>query len=205
MPLGASAVGTTTPAALFTSPAVMFWNIFLLCAIVLGIVAFIGFAVWFHHWTDVRFAVTQYEKSPSVLTDGEKAFYPVLVEAVTDRNVVFPKVRLADVVHLRAKPRSNSSYWEAFNRISQRHVDFVIADAKSLQTVLIVELDDKTHLNPKQAKKDAFLNSILQGAGIPIARVKASRSYNAPDLAVELRLAWQSVRTDKNALTKVAS
>lgn len=177
---------------------------FLLCGIAIGILVFLGFAYWFHHGTEVRLAGTQYEKYESVMTDGEKAFYKVLIEAVTDRNVVFPKVRLADVIHLRSKPRSHSSYWEAFNRISQRHVDFVIADAQSLQTILVVELDDKTHLHPRQVKKDAFLNSVLQNCGIPIARIKAASHYHAPDLAVDLRLAWQSLRNDKTPAKKSA-
>lgn len=44
------------------------------------------------------------------------------------------------------------NYYNYFNKINQKSVDFVLADKQTLETIKIIELDDRTH-NWKYRKK----------------------------------------------------
>ena len=100
-----------------------------------------------------------------LLSRGEGAFYRVLMQAVGGKYVVMAKVRLADVVDARANGRT---WGNAFNRISRKHVDFVLLDARELTIRLVVELDDRSHRLSKRRERDAFVDEVLAEAGLAV-------------------------------------
>lgn len=83
------------------------------------------------------------------------------------------KVRLQDLFFVR-QPHKNLN---ARNLIAQKHVDFVICDAGSMQPVLGIELDDASHKKAKAVERDRFVERVFGAAELPLMRVKAARGY----------------------------
>jgi Protein of unknown function (DUF2726) len=147
----------------------------LLAAVVLAIVI----AVWLV--MRKRRPSLPYVKRPSLLTPAELRFYRVLLRAVPAGLVVFVKVRLIDLVNVPDKA------WREYGApASGMHLDFVLADAATLEVVLVIELDDKSHLGTEAQKRDKFKNAALGAAGVPILRVRAAGRYDEGDLRANI-------------------
>jgi very-short-patch-repair endonuclease len=123
-----------------------------------------------------------YECRESLLSRGEFAFYRVLRQAVTARQGISMKTRLADVV------RCQPELWDTVHgrRLSQKHVDFVIYDRFTAAIVAVVELDDQSHNVPDRRDRDAFVDRVLVALGVAIFRVRAASSYNIDALRLQL-------------------
>jgi len=85
-----------------------------------------------------------YESRGELFTPAERSFYGVLQQALGGDYVIFGKVRLGDVIH-PAKEMGRSGYMTALNKITSKHLDFVICRTGDLSLVAAVELDDKSH------------------------------------------------------------
>lgn len=117
-----------------------------------------------------------------LLSPAERSFLGVLDQAVSDDCRIFAKVRLADLIEVEAgvpaKVRRN-----AFNRISQKHIDFCVCRRSDLAVLYLVELDDSSHKRKSRASRDRFVDQALQVAGVPILRFQARRTYLAGEIA----------------------
>lgn len=93
------------------------------------------------------------------LTATEKEFYQKLLKAVEKFNVnVQAQINLASVIQ-----KNNNSYRnELF-----RNVDFGIFD-EDYNVILLIELNDRTHLQNSRRTRDNKVNEICNIAGIPI-------------------------------------
>ena len=100
--------------------------------------------------------VMPYKVRRALLSPAELSFYHVLYKLVKNRVVILSKIRLADVFYVE-NMRSNYSY---FGRISQKHVDFVLCDPKTMKPICAIELDDKSH-NSRQ-KRDQFVDDVFK-------------------------------------------
>lgn len=116
------------------------------------------------------------------LSPTERAFYGVLCSATGSRGVVCPKVRLADVFVV-APPRRHRT---AFNRIAQKHVDFLICDPGTMRPLLGVELDDASHARMDRQTRDAFVEEVFRGAGLTLLRLPVQRGYNLQELSARI-------------------
>ena len=130
----------------------------------------------------VEFPFTSCE---TICTPAERAFLGVLELALPEGYRVFAKVRLADLVKVRGglKPSARQA---AFNRISRKHVDFVLCRADGLSIVGAVELDDGSHARSDRLDRDLFLDKALEAAGIPLMRFRAGHSYTVEALKQEI-------------------
>ena len=131
-----------------------------------------------------------YVSAESLFSKNEQAFLRVLKQAAGD-HLVFGKVRVADVVQVR-KGLSKSEWQRAFNRISQKHVDFVLCHPHDLSVWCAVELDDASHKRAERRERDATLEKIFAAAEIPLVRVQSQRTYNVTE--IRALLAAQMVR-----------
>jgi very-short-patch-repair endonuclease len=122
-----------------------------------------------------------YQGVEGVLTPAEWQFYQVLRLAVGDDVLIWPKVRLADLVKVRGglEPSQRA---KAQNKINSKHVDFVIADPESGRVFGVIELDDSSHQRSKNQLRDAFVERVYGAAGIPIERVACKRQYTPEEL-----------------------
>lgn len=113
--------------------------------------------------------------STSLLVNGsEKAAWHTLKQVFAEPYVICPKVRLEDIVHV--KSLSEKEIFKARNRIKSRHVDFLVVDNK-WTPVLAVEVDGSSHWDASRVQRDVFVNSVLHGAGIPVAHLKVGQDW----------------------------
>jgi very-short-patch-repair endonuclease len=129
----------------------------------------------------------KYRKKPLV-SEGELAFLKVLMDAANDEQLVFAKVRVADIV-TPARGMNKSEWQKAFNRISSKHVDFLLCRRDSFEVLAAIELDDKSHGRRQTQDRDAFLNQALAGAGMPLIRFRAKAAYDVVTVRHELNVA----------------
>lgn len=104
----------------------------------------------------------------NILTKNEYSFYMKLRSRINKDLLVFPKVRMEDIVNVN-KNFDNSNKTRHRNYIKSRHLDFVIAD-KNLQILCAVELDDSSHFSKEAKVTDKLKNDILKDAQIPLLR-----------------------------------
>ena len=122
---------------------------------------------------------------------AERSLYEILCR-LTPEHTVFAKVRLADLVRVQVSGRE---FWQRFDSIKAKHVDFVVCD-EALAPVVAVELDDASHDEADRLARDQFVDSVLQSAALPIVHVRAKRGYVIDEirqlLAPHLRLSAPS-------------
>ncbi|EZK10146.1 hypothetical protein AB39_5110 [Escherichia coli 1-176-05_S1_C2] len=81
-----------------------------------------------------------------------------------------PQVRVADIVRVAPDRKSGSrEWWQLFRLVSQWHCDVVITD-RAGRIIAAVELDDRSHQEPKRQRRDLLLEEVLKQAGIPLLR-----------------------------------
>ncbi|MFN3762262.1 MAG: DUF2726 domain-containing protein, partial [Anaerolineae bacterium] len=98
------------------------------------------------------------------------------------RFVVQSKVRLADIFFV---PRSSENV-AYFNKIAQRHLDFLVCDAVTMRPLLGIELDDTTHQRGRRQERDEFVAKVFQAAGFPLLRFPVQREYNPKEIAAQI-------------------
>jgi hypothetical protein len=127
-----------------------------------------------------------YQAQPALFTPGEQFFLGILLQAVDPAVVlVFGKVRLADVI--MPKPELDAAEKRrAFNKISAKHVDFVLCKRSDLSVLGIIELDDLSHQRADRQARDEFVDNALAAAGIPILHIKMRKRYSVSALKIQL-------------------
>lgn len=130
-------------------------------------------------------ATHPYFSRGALLTQGELAFYRRLRTAVGRRYHISMKVRLADVIDCRAGPGQTEHGW----RIAQKHLDFVLLNPGTTEIVLAIELNDRSHLQPKRRQRDTFVNDALHAAGVPLLTFTTSHDYCPSDIAGDIKAA----------------
>lgn len=125
---------------------------------------------------------TFYKKN-ELLTPAEKDFFKILIQAAS-AYYIFPKVRMADFIKVEAL--TPQEWGKAFSKIKAKHIDFLLADKSTLEPVLAIELDDKTHQRPDRQQRDVFVDQTLTKIGLPILRIKTAPYYNQHDLETKI-------------------
>lgn len=106
-----------------------------------------------------------------ILTTAEFKFFLVLQNICQNKLYIIPKMGLWALVD----HRDNVTAW---NKISRKHLDFTLCHPRTMKPVLVIELDDSSHRNPKQQRRDAEKDAILAQAGVPVLRVPVARQYD---------------------------
>ena len=114
------------------------------------------------------------------LSPAEAVFYGVLVPAAGQQFTVFVKIRLADVLFV-TRPNENAA---ARNRISSRHVDFLLCDVQTLKPVLGSNL--MTAATGKTNKEGYLRRGRIRGGVLPLLRVPVQRAYDPQHLAEKI-------------------
>jgi Protein of unknown function (DUF2726) len=137
--------------------------------------------------------IMPYSRRP-VLTAAELKFYRVLLLIRPQGLVLLAKVRLLDLVQVR-----NGDWTIHGAPASGKHVDFVFADSQAMDTVLLLELDDRSHLRADRQRRDEFVDGVLTAAGIPGLRVPAAWRYDQRSLRASTRGGFSGRRRDSAA------
>ncbi len=110
----------------------------------------------------------RFSRKASILTKPEAMLYRSLVRAVEDRYQVMAKVRLWDFIWLENYPAERR---HVLGNLSCRHVDFLLCEPNTLKPLLVIELDDHSHLKPEAQAADRFKDAVFAGAGLPLLRL----------------------------------
>jgi len=135
-----------------------------------------------------------YVAKESPFTAAEARFLRVLDDALGEEYRVFAKVRLADLLDVHGE--RGAAWLRAFNQISAKHIDFVVCRRETLEMVVAVELDDRSHNAPERQRRDAFVDRVFATAELPLVRIPVRRAY-LPD---EIRAMVLGVGTDRGTI-----
>jgi len=100
------------------------------------------------------------------MTDMEKKYFKQLVAQYGHNYYVFPQINIDKIV----EPVGSNAYWGR-NKINRKTVDYVIADKESLETLMVIELDDYTHRWESRQKRDEFVNKLFADFEVRLERV----------------------------------
>lgn len=145
----------------------------------------------------------RYRTRRALLTDGERAFFPVLESVLPDLAAhsgrpalrINYKPRLADLIEPDCRGGRGTPYMSWLGSIKSKHTDAVLIDAESYAPLCVIELDDKSHATARARKSDAVKDAALASAGLPIVRFKARHAYNPREIATPLAEALKTPRT----------
>jgi hypothetical protein len=87
--------------------------------------------------------VYPYHLRDDFVSKAEHNFYMVVRSIVPENVVLLAKVSLGDLFYVKSS--DNSEYRTYTNKIDRKHVDFLLCDAKTMQPIAGIELDDKSH------------------------------------------------------------
>jgi hypothetical protein len=120
-----------------------------------------------------------YRVRDDFLSPAESSFYRVLLLVCGEQYRVFPKVRLVDILFVQ----KGVEKWQSHhNRISNRHVDFLLCHPQTLRPALAVELDDSSHNRSDRKERDAFFDQAFKAAVLPMLHVPAKNTYDVQQL-----------------------
>ena len=122
---------------------------------------------------------TPYVKRQKLVTKTELRFYHELRRAVDDDWEIFAMVRIADILRVPTGMK-NRRKW--LNKILAKHIDFVLCDQDNLEILAGIELDDRSHDRADRQKRDRFVNSAFEDAGIPLLRIPTQSSYDTREI-----------------------
>lgn len=111
------------------------------------------------------------------LTANEKAFLQALDQALGKDFRVFAQVRLADLVEVENRG-SEAQRRAALNKVFAKSIDFVICEARTVEPVAAIELDDRTHALPHRRERDRLVDAVFAEIGVPLLRARARRFYS---------------------------
>jgi predicted RNA-binding Zn-ribbon protein involved in translation (DUF1610 family) len=128
--------------------------------------------------------ILPYKTRDDFLSSAEKSFYLTLKTFINEKAVICPKVSLKDIffVSKSADNGVGKNYMKYFGYISQKHVDFLLCDPKSMKPLCGIELDDSSHAKEKRIARDEFVDRVYANAGLPLVHIPLKQGYSVDDL-----------------------
>ncbi len=122
-----------------------------------------------------------YDKIGNLFTAAERSLFGILKQVAGGDIEVFGKVRVADVI--APQKGSTKTYWQqAFNKISNKHFDFVLCNKTDITVICAIELNDSTHKLTSRSARDTFLSNACHSANLPLIQIPAKKSYNVSEI-----------------------
>lgn len=111
-------------------------------------------------------------KKKLLLTKNEWVFYKKLKPVCDKYDLhILSKIRFADLVEVKDSVDKKERI-KYFNRISRKHIDFVLCKPENLQVVALIELDDKSHDNTNRAERDSFVDKVCAVSGYKMVHIR---------------------------------
>lgn len=107
-----------------------------------------------------------------------------LESAVGGQYLICPQLPIWTFVAARSVKGGRGAFT---NQINLKRVDFVLVDRHSFSPIVVIELDDRSHLDKRGQHRDAFVGAVLERAGLPLIQIPASQTYDVN--AIRRRLA----------------
>ena len=126
-----------------------------------------------------------YHLRKDFVTKAEHNFYMVIRSIIPETVEVLAKVSLGDLFYV--KSNDPSEFRTLTNKIDRKHVDFLLCDAKTMQPIAGIELDDKSHNRDDRQLRDEFVEKVYHAAKLPLVRFPAKFSYSTNELSMALK------------------
>ncbi len=116
--------------------------------------------------------ISPYTINNFLLTSHEADFYKDLKPIADKYNlIILCKMRMADI--LTVKPHiKNQQFYYWFQKISQKHIDFVLCN-KSFIPAVFIEIDDYTHNRADRQESDNFKNNVFKDTHLKLLRFRS--------------------------------
>lgn len=98
--------------------------------------------------------------SKKLMTECETKFYQKLIKLYSEKYVVQAQIPLNAVVN----KDNRQKYASELNRM----IDFALFDMKTTEPLILIELNDKSHLENNRKYRDIRVKEICENAGIPL-------------------------------------
>ena len=121
--------------------------------------------------------MSRYTPRTRFFSQTEGAFYWALRKAVAHRYLIFAKVRLLDICNV-----APGYAYTPMNKISSKHVDFLLCEPQSFEPFAAIEVDGSSHERPDRMERDEFVNAFFERIGVPLLRIPAKRWFEADDI-----------------------
>lgn len=119
-----------------------------------------------------------YIKCESLFVNAaEQTLYSILYQKLTPRYHVFSKVRLEDIIGVRAEKLPAKVVWSLRGRVKSRHVDFLITTPQG-RPLMVIELDGSSHLSRAAMRPDCLKNGLAHAVGLPLKRVQVGHNFH---------------------------
>jgi hypothetical protein len=122
-------------------------------------------------------SLSSYQKKERVMNESEQALFINLQKALGDAYIVLSKVRIEDFVDVDKKNISNNSHWGLRGKIKSRHVDFLVCNHATTKPLLAIELDGKSHNDPRRKNRDQFVDELYDAIGLPIEHIQVGGNF----------------------------
>ncbi|MGC9350450.1 MAG: DUF2726 domain-containing protein [Sulfurovum sp.] len=126
-----------------------------------------------------------YEKV-ALFTPAEKKFLNVLEQALGDEFRIYGKVRIADTI-LPKKGLSRKSWNRHFFQISSKHFDYVLCDKRSMDTLCVIELNDRSHQRRERIKRDQLVEKACRSANLPLVWIAVQKNYDKREIHHQIK------------------
>lgn len=130
--------------------------------------------------------ISPYVQKQYFMTNAEKDFFLLLGQIIGDRYYIFSQV---SVNSLLTVDRQGKDFIHYLNKMRQKSVDFVLVEKNTMRTLLIIELDDRSHLKPERMARDQFLDETFAAADLKLLRVQNQRHYDFDALRYQINAA----------------
>lgn len=121
----------------------------------------------------------RYRARRSVMTRREEWFFRVLQDALGRDYLIFPQIHISSLLDERIK---GQNWAAARGQTNSKSVDYVVADAGTLDVLCAVELDDATHDREDRRERDRQVEEMFAGAGMPLVRFRDAEELTAGDV-----------------------
>jgi hypothetical protein len=130
-------------------------------------------------------AIRLFAARKAVLSPAERSFLGVLEQVLPEDVGLLVKIRLGDVFVTR-QGLAASDRAAAWNRINQKHVDFLLVRNTDLAPIAGIELDDSSHEEDSRKRRDEFVDGVFKSCNIPLLHVPAQAAYNPNELKAKI-------------------
>ena len=113
----------------------------------------------------------------TIVTPTEKKFKEHLRQHLPAIIEIHCKTGLIDILHPEIKKKLNNT-WK-YKKYYMMHVDFTLVLSETQEIILVIELDDKSHISEKAKINDAAKNEILEASKVDIIRVPVENMFDS--------------------------
>ena len=96
--------------------------------------------------------------------------------------VLLSKVRIADFVE-PIQQSYTREFYQWFNKINCKHIDFLICDPVTIKPIVAIELDDYTHKYNSRKDRDIFIDNVYSSINLPIIHF-----WNVDEFSIKVQL-----------------